>query len=374
MRLENVELWQCALPLAKRAPISSAVAATSDAASDVVRLLDEKGATIKVVPAGAGLIRFQVAGVWHYPVTTFTVVAGKARSLTFPEGHQHVSLHKSVDEAGLEPLRCLADSLGVRHNMKPAHPLLCKDDAAQQGDVCILMVDDRKLKLPEKHRLGNSESMPIDVVPGDDYITMIWAINRQFARNMGYRFLRTMCVKRLNRGRPPTWCKINTLLRAMKVKQSCGIFAFIDSDAYFGEHFRIENLLRGDRLFAASGESVGYNLLATRNNGGFWVLKNTPETLAMVQEWWDSVEKYPEFKEFKHNVAHEQQMFQDAVLPMCKGRCEVMPAAMYNTPNGTRVRHNWSKKGEYWWADMTRTLKYFAQTGTMRRPRKFHVP
>eukprot|EP00927_Polykrikos_kofoidii_P007823 TRINITY_DN13210_c1_g1_i1.p1 TRINITY_DN13210_c1_g1~~TRINITY_DN13210_c1_g1_i1.p1 ORF type:complete len:650 (-),score=76.38 TRINITY_DN13210_c1_g1_i1:340-2100(-) len=209
--------------------------------------------------------------------------------------------------------------------------------------ACFFMVDTRK-----KSSLRNITS-----VLNARFWTLTYGINRLYAEEHGYEIEYVQPDNETHfPDRKVGWGKVKVIIDRLREygPRRCAYGVSIDTDAYMRtseplaapiQHYGLDDA----KLILFSQEY--HTELRPNNtfaNGGFFIVRNTPEGVGLLEEWYQVPDKYPEMAHLKkQNPQGLNLCWDEKMHPMHKDSVVLAPPHLFTAPLGWFVRHNWFK-------------------------------
>jgi len=209
--------------------------------------------------------------------------------------------------------------------------------------ACIFMVDTRR-----KSSLRNITS-----VLNARFWTLAYGINRLYAEDHGYEIAYVQPDDRTHSpDRKVGWAKVKVIIDRLKEygPERCAYGVSIDTDAYMrtSEPLAAPILYYGldtSKLILFSQEyHTELRPGQTFINGGFFIVRNTPEGVGLLEEWYRVPEDYPEMSHLKKDNPQGLNLcWDDKIQPRHSDAVVLAPSHLFTAPLGWFVRHNWFK-------------------------------
>jgi len=158
----------------------------------------------------------------------------------------------------------------------------------------------------------------------------LWArhtllLNRKYAKRHGYNFV--LISKPYDDSVTHAWQKIPAMIELLN--KGYELVMYIDTDAIFNKQEitveSISNKYPGDILFCSDEANSGglYKI-----NGGTVIVKNTPRTKQLLQQWWGLRKKY---KEFAYEQWAISDIYQNKIPGIDNSIISVAPESEFNS-------------------------------------------
>eukprot|EP00928_Gymnodinium_smaydae_P023949 TRINITY_DN19550_c0_g1_i2.p1 TRINITY_DN19550_c0_g1~~TRINITY_DN19550_c0_g1_i2.p1 ORF type:complete len:342 (-),score=64.73 TRINITY_DN19550_c0_g1_i2:68-1093(-) len=209
--------------------------------------------------------------------------------------------------------------------------------------ACFFMVDTRR-----KSSLRNITS-----VLNARFWTLTFGVNRLYADDHGYEIEYVQPDSELHYpDRKVGWGKVKVVLDRLREygSERCEYGVSIDTDAYMRSSESLAGLvhhygLNDDKLILFSQEY--HTELRPDNtfaNGGFFIVRNTAAGRAILEEWYNVPENYPEMRHLKKENPQGLNLCWDLKMqPRYKDVAVLAEPHLFTAPLGWFVRHNWFK-------------------------------
>jgi len=228
------------------------------------------------------------------------------------------------------------------------NPLTCKCEMIFQEDapnvsVCFFMVDTRR-----KSSLRNITS-----VLNARFWTLTYGINRAYAEDHGYEIEYVLPDHDTHYPeRKFGWGKVKVIIDRLREygPDRCAYGVSIDTDAYMRTSEPLSSVifnygLDDDKLILFSQEY--HTELRPNNtfaNGGFFIVRNSPEGVGLLEEWYNVPEDYEHMRHLKKQNPQGLNLCWDQVMqPKHSDVVVLAPPHLFTAPLGWFVRHNWFK-------------------------------
>ncbi|CAE7428461.1 PKHD1L1, partial [Symbiodinium pilosum] len=228
--------------------------------------------------------------------------------------------------------------------------LLCRCEFAftkgyRNTTVCIFMVDTRR----------RSSLRNITSVLNARYWTLSFGVNRAYAHDFGYEIDYVNPDEATHYpGRKVGWAKVKVIVDALRERgpERCAYGVSLDTDAFIrtseplaaiiADYGLADNkLIMFSQEYHMENDHEGGKALI---NGGFFIVRNTPEGVGLLQEWYDVPEMYEDMAHLKkENPQGLNQCWDRKMQPKYAAVTALGEPHLFTAPLGLAVRHNWFK-------------------------------
>jgi hypothetical protein len=215
--------------------------------------------------------------------------------------------------------------------------------AAGAKKMCLLMADTRQT-LWEDSRERHLHYKG----PGEGGLSM-WLlpamINLVYAVQQNYDFVHFQLPYRYTL-RHPAWLKL-VAIRAMLPLYD--YVMFMDSDALIRPTRTPQGVMES-MVVAGQLDNPGKVMAVTREaekypdvaNTGIIVLKQCPEALQLLADWWLSILRHKEWTVYRMFWSYEQGALTRVIYPEYNQSISLLSLSEYNSPTGKHIQHVWS--------------------------------
>ncbi|CAE8649237.1 unnamed protein product [Polarella glacialis] len=209
--------------------------------------------------------------------------------------------------------------------------------------ICFFFVDTRR-----KSSLRNITS-----ILNARFWTLTYGITRAYADEHGYE---VEYVQPDNQTHFPErkvgWGKVKVIIDKLREygPERCSFGVSIDTDAYMRTSEPLAAVIHhygldADKLILFSQEYHTENRPDnTFANGGFFIVRNSPEGVGLLEEWYKVPETYPEMYHLKKENPQGLNLCWDLKMqPRHSDVVVLAPPHLFTAPLGWYVRHNWFK-------------------------------
>ncbi|CAE7940858.1 PKHD1L1 [Symbiodinium sp. KB8] len=216
--------------------------------------------------------------------------------------------------------------------------------------VCIFMVDTRR----------RSSLRNITSVLNARYWTLSFGVNKAYAQDHGYDIDYVRPDEALHYpNRKVGWAKVKVLIEELRKRgpERCAYGVSIDTDAFIRtseplaaiitDYGLTENkLIMFSQEYHVETADKGTDDINQKTfiNGGFFIVRNTPEGLGLLQEWYDVPETYEDMAHLKTENPQGLNMCWDQKMqPKYAAVTALGEPHLFTAPLGVAIRHNWFK-------------------------------
>mmetsp|Transcript_36576 Transcript_36576/g.80098 ORF Transcript_36576/g.80098 Transcript_36576/m.80098 type:complete len:625 (-) Transcript_36576:69-1943(-) len=216
-------------------------------------------------------------------------------------------------------------------------------EAQRNVTACIFMVDTRR----------RSSLRNITSILNARFWTLTYAINKLYAEEHGYEI---EYIQPDNQTHFPErkvgWGKVKVIIDKLREygPERCSFGVSIDTDAYFRtseslaapiQHY---GLLDSKLMLFSQEYHTELRPNNTFINGGFFIVRNTPQGVGLMEEWYRVPEDYPEMAHLKkENPQGLNLCWDEKMHPLHANDVVLAPSYLFTAPMGWFVRHNWFK-------------------------------
>eukprot|EP00931_Biecheleriopsis_adriatica_P121321 TRINITY_DN96401_c0_g1_i1.p1 TRINITY_DN96401_c0_g1~~TRINITY_DN96401_c0_g1_i1.p1 ORF type:complete len:607 (+),score=116.41 TRINITY_DN96401_c0_g1_i1:93-1913(+) len=259
--------------------------------------------------------------------------------------------------AALTTMR-IDDNMGISQE-KSCQLLWCKDGGTPNPISCQC-----EILFPETHRKDTvcfymsdtrrkSSLRNITSILNARFWTLAFGINRAYAEDHGYEIDYVQPDNQTHfPGRKVGWGKVKVMIDSLRERgpERCAYGVSIDTDAFMRTSEPLSNIISGyglddDKLILFSQEyHTEHNPGNVHANGGFFIVRNSPEGVGLLEEWYNVPEDNPELAHLKKENPQGLNLCWD--LKMQPKYSDVVVLAephLFTAPFGWVVRHNWFK-------------------------------
>ena len=255
-----------------------------------------------------------------------------------------------VDDRNHRSTRGSCGILWCPEDLTP-NPRTCKCEIVftqewRNHSFCIFVVDNRR----------RSSLRNITSILNARYWTLSYGINRAYAHDHGYEIDYVQPDPETHYPqRKIGWAKVKVLHDALQIRgpQRCEYGVSLDSDAYIRTSESLSAIvadyaLDDDKLILFSEEyHVEEGLreeMETFINGGFFIVRNSPAGLKILEDWYNVPDTYQDMAHLKKENPQGLNMCWDRKMQPKYSQVTVLGSSqLFTAPLGLVVRHNWFK-------------------------------
>ena len=151
------------------------------------------------------------------------------------------------------------------------------------------------------------------------------------------------------------WAKVKVVhdLLLARGPERCAFGVYLDSDAFIRTSESMSAIVKDyhldEDMQILFSEEYHYEEGMRENqtdyiNGGFFIVRNSPEGLQILQDWYDVPETYAEMAKFKtENPKGLNYCWDRKMQPKYWNVTVLASSLLFTAPFGMAVRHNWFK-------------------------------
>merc|ERR1712129_457300 len=153
-------------------------------------------------------------------------------------------------------------------------------------------------------------------------------------------------------GRKSGWGKLKLIHARLQTlgPQQCRYGVLLDTDAYvrtseplagIAQHYGLD---RSKLILFSQELQTEARPRKAFINGGFFIVRNSREGLALLQDWYNVPDQYSEMARFKREDPQGlNTCWDEKIHPRNVDKVVLAPSALFTAPLGTVIRHNWFK-------------------------------
>ncbi|CAK9025902.1 unnamed protein product [Durusdinium trenchii] len=285
----------------------------------------------------------------YHEQNNFTLMNTLLSSWEFLQINAQIAM-KLDEQNGNFSIRGSCGLLWCEEDLTP-NPRTCKCEIVftqnfENSTFCIFVVDNRR----------RSSLRNITSILSARYWTLSFGINRAYAQEHGYEIDYVQPDPALHYpGRKIGWAKVKVVHDMLRERgpERCAYGVSIDSDAFIRTSEPLsaivtdyalnedQQILFSEEYHSEEGSRVGKEDYI---NGGFFIVKNSPEGLQILQDWYNVPEKYEDMAHLKKENPQGLNYCWDVKMQPKYGHVTVLASSqLFTAPFGLVVRHNWFK-------------------------------